>query len=199
MTKSAAALLLLILTISSARADDEMAKFWEKYNEIAEKEDHVAAWNLLERGHGKRDANIHLSKGYRLLLGWGVERNKCRAALEFEEAERQGSLFAFTYLHYIYNGAWQQIAAEEGNPDALFQLAEAAWAAYQVGNPVTPFSKLLALEHVYRLYKRAELAGHPKASAQVVTIDSHIRKEKGHPPVVEPDFKRVICDVRVRR
>jgi TPR repeat protein len=197
--KRAIVALVFVLACSASQAGDVVSDFWAQYKELAERGDYVSAWKLLERGHGKSDANIQLTKGSQLLMGWGVERDNCRAALEFEEAKRQGSLFALGFLQYIYNGAWLQIAAEEGNPDALYALAEASWGAYQVGNAMTPFSKLFALQAIFRLYKRAEIAGHPRAFAHLLTLSFRIKQENGEPPIVEGDFKRVICDVRSKR
>jgi hypothetical protein len=190
-------LVIGLFACTAVHAQSAPEEFWARYKEFLENNDYASGWKLLEsQSSNNSDANIYLSKGQQLLLGLGTTQDYCKATLAFEEAKRLGAYYAIAYLNYIYHGAWLQIAAEEGNPDALYELAESKWRALPTGNLMSSFSKARALQDVYRLYKRADLAGSPRALVMLTIVKGQLLEERAQIPQVDADFKRVICEIR---
>ena len=185
-----------IVLFNNVNASTKENISWDRFNKLSKEKKYNEAFNYLDKFKNAHDSNVFLNKGFLLFGGYVDREDKCDAVYEFEQARKLGAIYALTYLSYIYNGAYIAIAAEEGQPEALLELAKNYWASYKIGNAMTPFSKEQALKDVYRLFKRAELQRAIDARFYLGNVRAELKTIGAKLPVVSPDFKKVICDIR---
>ncbi len=172
--------------------------FWKNFYKSFENKSYDAAWQQLNSADFE-SPDLHFHRGVMLFSGFGTPADRCKAVAEFEIAREGNHPIAYTFLQHLYNGAYTAIAAEEGQPRALWELAEQKWNSYQLGNIAKTFSNLEALKEIYIYVKKAEEHGASYYEMSTVTsliVAGLIRQEGGTPPEVSIEFKEVICPPR---
>lgn len=192
--------LLLSIILLSAKsvqsADDSEQRTVERIQSFLRSEEYTQAWAELEKIGETRNAWIYWQRGYMKFFGLHGNADKCGAVLDLEQAYRLGAKYAIELLNYIYNGDWVAVAAEEGQREALYELAESYHKSIKTGNLVSSISRVRALQDIFILYSRAkrQKAGRAYNLPDIVKLE--ILELGGEPPSIVRGFREIICPIR---
>lgn len=187
---------------------------WPKFYDLWEQEKWDEAWEVVEGTDGTKDITIFSIRG--ILLGSGklsTGRDRCDAALQFEQAIEHGAAWVYAYLDTLYAGDWMTLAAMEGSRSALFHLSLRVYYNGKDGKGLYAFDKgkegktsvthnnLRALkDSAPFLYLAAQL-GYERAQKRIELLSRwhpeiyNLEHEDAEIPWGE--YKRVFCPVRI--
>ncbi len=183
-----------LINISFAQED------WrEKVNSLLEAEKYDEAYAIVSDTALDEDTAAHMIRG--TLLGFGLlssGQDICAAVLNFEKIPLSHISLRWA-LDYLYGGEWARIAANEGNPQALYIVGK---KLLEMGiieeRSIVLFSldKQLAIKNAYSFFYNAALLGHKKAKEKLAELEAAYLEIDFTKYQTKMLFRESLCPVR---
>ncbi len=203
--------LLLIALISSnvnVYANENWSNYRAEFNELFKNKKYDEALKILEKVSDEQGQKSHSIKS--LFYGAGVlssGQDICRAIFNLEEVaeltdygiSRLGSYT--TTLNYLYGGDWASIAALEGQPMALFIVAERIMNNLdKTSNPIYFSDTIKIYQDAYVYYYNSARLGFGQAkqlqSSLENIFETYLPDFDYKKLQTEINFKQILCPVR---
>jgi hypothetical protein len=183
-----------IATVGISNIALAQANLIDEINALIEIEKYDEAYEIVSDTSLDEDTAAHMIRG--TLLGFGLlssGQDICKAVLNFEKVPLSHISLRWA-LDYLYGGEWARIAANEGNPQALYIVGERLKKTQAL--LIFLYDKQLATKNAYSYFYNASLLGHLGAKERLTEIEAANPKIDFSKLQTQMQFKDSLCPIR---
>ncbi len=165
-------------------------------NALLDVEKYDEAYEIISNPNIKENSDAYIIKG--TLLGFGLlttGTDICAAVINFEKVPMSEYSLRWT-LDYLYNGEWARIAANEGNPQALFIVGERFLKMSKRSTLIFSYDKQAAIKSAYRFFYNSAELGNKKAMIKLTELEAEFTDIDFSKYQTTMQFKPSLCPVR---
>ncbi len=191
-------LLALIILIGPGSSAFSQTVLIAEINALLDTEQYDEAYELASDPALDDISEINMIRG--TLLGFDLlssGRDICKAVVNFEKIPLSYISLRWA-LDYLYGGEWARIAANEGNPQALYLVGERLFNLRTDTQTIIFFTpdRALAIKNAYTYFYNSAELGHLAARERLVELETSYSEIDFSIFQTKIQFKQSLCPIR---